>query len=288
MAKRKLSVAKKIIFVGLFLIVVQAIILLILNKGEAFSPMEAIDNEISKLTGASHRRKEEIRLQLVINDFRSKHQGQAPKALAELVPTYYQTVPIDPETGKPFAYRLENGRPLVGDPAIVKTVDTKGQKRKAPEIDKSVSDEEQQLLIASLSDQPDEAAFVYDPTGKRDPFRPFNLTSKSDNDQNKTPLERYDLGQLKVTAILTFGEEPRAVIENNAGVGFSASKGTKIGPNGGEIIEILQDRIVILETSVDFTGEKRTEKIEMRIRTKDQEELSQGIVQKTFGSSSDR
>ena len=99
--------------------------------------------------------------------------------------------------------------------------------------------------FASL--QEEEEKFVYDPTGKRDPFRKFNFAPKSDM-KGRTELERYALGQLKVTAILAGFEQPYAMVENSAGRGFKISKGTKIGQNNGEVVEIHQDRVVILES----------------------------------------
>ena len=126
-------------------------------------------------------------------------------------------------------------------------------------------------LVASL-EKSEEKPFVYDPSGKRDPFRQFDFAPKTDNSTAKTELEKYSIGQLKVTAILDGFTEPMAMVENEAGRGFRIKKGVKIGTNNGEVIEVQKDRILVLETNVDFTGESKTRTIEMRLRTKDQEE----------------
>ena len=89
-------------------------------------------------------------------------------------------------------------------------------------------------------------------------------------DEAKTPLERYDLGQLKLTAVLEGFDQPKAIIETSEGKGFTVGVGTKIGRNNGEIAEIQKDRVLILETEVDFTGVKKTKTTELRLRTKDQ------------------
>jgi Tfp pilus assembly protein PilP len=115
------------------------------------------------------------------------------------------------------------------------------------------------------------ARFVYDPTGKRDPFRKFDFRAVDPDDANRTEAERYDLGQLKLTGIIQGFEEPIATIENAGGKGMYLKKGDKIGLNKGEITEIKTDRIVIVETVVDFTGQKQSKTVEMRLRTKDQE-----------------
>ena len=115
------------------------------------------------------------------------------------------------------------------------------------------------------------APFVYDPTGKRDPFRPFDFSPPAATDESKTPLERYALGQLKLTAVLDGIAEPAAIVENAAGKGFTVKKGTKIGPNNGEVVEIRKDRLIIVETTTDFTGQTRSATVELVLRTKDQE-----------------
>lgn len=131
--------------------------------------------------------------------------------------------------------------------------------------------EEQQALIDSLSDTSPQTTFVYDPSGKRDPFEPFDFAPKGE-DSSKTPLERYAIGQLKLTAVLEGFDQPKAIVENSEGRGFTVSKGTKIGPNNGEIVEIQKDKILILETEIDFTGQKKTKTVELRLRTKDEAE----------------
>jgi type IV pilus assembly protein PilP len=126
--------------------------------------------------------------------------------------------------------------------------------------------------VAALPDTPPTPDFVYDASGKRDPFQPFDFSPKDTQRDNLSPLERYEIGQLKLTAVLDGFEEPTAIVENAAGRGFTVRRGTKIGPNGGAITEILKDKLVIVETITDYTGVSKTQTIEMAIRTKDQKE----------------
>jgi type IV pilus assembly protein PilP len=126
-------------------------------------------------------------------------------------------------------------------------------------------------MVAALPETGDSAALAYNATGKRDPFRPFDFAPKPIEDDARAPLERYELGQLKLTAVLDGFDEPTAIVENAAGRGFTVKRGAKIGPNGGVIIEILKDRLVIEETVTDFTGASKTTRTELTIRTQDQE-----------------
>jgi len=127
-------------------------------------------------------------------------------------------------------------------------------------------------MVAALPEDAPPPGFVYDPAGKRDPFRPFDFSPKESELDDLTPLERYDIGQLKLTAVLDGFDEPTAVVENAAGRGFTVKRGAKIGSNGGVISEILKDKLVVVETTTDYTGVTKSRTVEMLIRTKDQKE----------------
>jgi type IV pilus assembly protein PilP len=126
-----------------------------------------------------------------------------------------------------------------------------------------------QLLLASITGgQGVDLSFVYDASGKRDPFQPFDLAPKGSADESRSPLERVSFSQMKVTAVLGGIEEPTAIVELENGRGYPVKKGTKIGTNGGEVVEIQPNKVVILETIVDFTGEKKTNTVELVLRSK--------------------
>lgn len=115
----------------------------------------------------------------------------------------------------------------------------------------------------------DSPKYTYNPTGKRDPFVKYDAISKNNSnnsDSGNTPLEKLDLKQLKLTAIMSVGDNPKAVVEDNNGKGFFVEKGTKIGLNNGIISDILTDKIIITETLVDFTGQKKIRTFEMTLR----------------------
>lgn len=267
--KKKLSVTKKIAIIGIVLIVVQGIYLLVFgSKSQPVSMREAIAKAVDDKLDLPIARREQAKIQLALADYQSKNQ-KLPATLDELVPTYFDVLPLDPETNQPFKYRIEKNRYYLGDDTPNTLLARKGAEGQAG-VPSTL--EEQQALIDSLTDTSLQSAFVYDPTGKRDPFQPFDFAPKNAEDQEKTPLERYTIGQLKLTAVLEGFDQPKAVVENAAGKGFTVGKGTKIGTNGGEIVDIQKDKILILETEVDFTGQKKTHTVEMKLRTKDESE----------------
>ena len=132
-----------------------------------------------------------------------------------------------------------------------------------------MSREEQQALIATLNNDERKERPAYDPTGKRDPFRPFDVSPDLESNSEKTPLERYDASQWFLTAVIDSAEGPTAMLEDPAGHGYSVKKGSTMGLRGGQVVEITSDRVAVLETEVDFTGETRTKTIDIRRRGTD-------------------
>jgi type IV pilus assembly protein PilP len=101
----------------------------------------------------------------------------------------------------------------------------------------------------------------------RDPFRPPSVqtrTSKRSRD-NLSPLERFELGQLKVVGIVWDVKEPRAMIEDAAGLGYTIQVGTPIGVSEGKVKAIDRNQVVVEEAFEDFSGKKRTREVFMKL-----------------------
>jgi type IV pilus assembly protein PilP len=109
-----------------------------------------------------------------------------------------------------------------------------------------------------------EGDFHYDPTGKPDPFRSFIQVAQVD-DAVSTPLERFDLSQLAVEAIVWGTERPRALVKDPAGKGYIVSQGTPIGKNKGRVVSIEDNVVRVKETYVDFRDQATTKEVEMRL-----------------------
>ena len=103
----------------------------------------------------------------------------------------------------------------------------------------------------------------------RDPFRPMTLKTKaaSRSRENLSPLERFDIGQLKIVGIVWDVKEPRAMIEDSAGLGYAVKVGTPIGSNGGKVKVIRRDQIVVEEYYADAYGARKKRDIAMRLST---------------------
>jgi type IV pilus assembly protein PilP len=77
----------------------------------------------------------------------------------------------------------------------------------------------------------EEPAFSYNPTGKSDPFKPFIqlMPDKLRKSAFLTPLQKYDISQLKLVAIITLPEGSVALVEDQQGKGYFLKRGTAIG-----------------------------------------------------------
>ena len=112
--------------------------------------------------------------------------------------------------------------------------------------------------------QGQEDTYRYYPEGKRDPFlSPFyRQPEQAVPEEAKTPLQRFDLGQLKLVGVI-LEEEPKALIEDSGGLGYIVTKGTPIGSKGGVIKSIEPKRVVVEEYEIDFYGKRQAQEREM-------------------------
>ena len=104
-------------------------------------------------------------------------------------------------------------------------------------------------------------AYHYDPKGKKDPFQPVvedkkKLTEAILERGPLTPLQKYSLHELKLVAIITGTENPKAMVEDPKGDGYIISKGTPIGDQYGEVSEIKKNEVVVVEKVLDPDLEK--------------------------------
>ena len=119
------------------------------------------------------------------------------------------------------------------------------------------------LEAAEVEEEPEE--YRYDATGKPDPFRSFVRLDDDLDEGISTPLERFDLSQLEVTAIIWDSQRPRALIRDPAGKGYIVSTGAPIGKNKGRVVSIDDNVVLVKETYVDFRDRATTKEVEMRL-----------------------
>jgi type IV pilus assembly protein PilP len=100
--------------------------------------------------------------------------------------------------------------------------------------------------------------------GRIDPFEPFlrapepEVSAESKEGLNRrvprTPLEKIDMSQLKLTGVLRAENKTRALVQEVSGKGYIVDEGTYIGNKGGQVSKILKDRIMVSEKALDVFG----------------------------------
>jgi len=105
--------------------------------------------------------------------------------------------------------------------------------------------------------------------GGRDPFRPMTMRTKVNtrSRDNLSPLERLDLSQLKVVGIIWDIKEPRAMVEDTAGLGYVVKVGTPIGSNDGVVKTIHRNQIIVEEMAADIYGALKKRDVSMTLAT---------------------
>jgi type IV pilus assembly protein PilP len=114
----------------------------------------------------------------------------------------------------------------------------------------------------------------YNPKGKVDPFEPLfkekTVVAKSTKKKRKkrvprTPLERIDLSQLKLVAIVLAESGNRAMVEESSGKGYIISKGTYIGTNAGKVTQIQRHKVIVAEEVEDVMGNVSIRETELKL-----------------------
>ncbi|RPI77698.1 MAG: hypothetical protein EHM45_08210 [Desulfobacteraceae bacterium] len=104
--------------------------------------------------------------------------------------------------------------------------------------------------------------YLYDPTGKTDPFKSFISDEVIDKPGKAsggtlTILETLDLSQLELIAIMVGPKGNWAMVRDSKGVGHVIKKGTPIGTKGGVVDKITEHEVFIKEEFKDFRGNKQ-------------------------------
>jgi Tfp pilus assembly protein PilP len=222
----------------------------------------AISNAVNSEPGIPLENKTRVKIQLSLADYRRLNK-KYPSNLKQLVPKYFDTVPIDPQTGSPFAYEIRGISYTLGQAKAEGSAVTALLKSGESANGEGMTQGEEAHFLAMVDAKPSE--YFYDPANKRDPFRSFDFAPRSIVKPGGSELECCDYKDLKLVAVLEFGE-PRASIEIPSGKGVLAKVGDVVGMYGGKIIKIEKTKVTILETIQNFTGQKETRTVEMSLR----------------------
>jgi len=141
------------------------------------------------------------------------------------------------------------------------------QKGKGPSAEKQKVEPVQVAAKAATKEpgKKDEPEYTYNPVGKPDPFKPFiQLTpQRGQKSAYLTPLQKFEVSQLKLVAVITIPEGNIALVEDSLGKGYFLRKGTVVGKNDGKVKTILIDRVIIEEVFQDIFGQTKMNQVSL-------------------------
>ena len=114
----------------------------------------------------------------------------------------------------------------------------------------------------------EEDEYSYNPNNKRDPFRSFLVTGTDSSiidNIPRTPLQKYEIGQYNLTAIIWGVDRPRALVEDPEGIGHVMEIGTYIGKKWGKVERIEEGVVVVTEELQTVDGQLVVKKHELRL-----------------------
>jgi Tfp pilus assembly protein PilP len=91
------------------------------------------------------------------------------------------------------------------------------------------------------------------------------VTSKRKKRVPRTPLEKLDLAQMKLVGIVQSPDGNKAIVEDRSGKGHILTVGSYIGTNGGRVVRIDKNRVVIAEEFEDEFGRIKTKQTILRL-----------------------
>jgi type IV pilus assembly protein PilP len=137
----------------------------------------------------------------------------------------------------------------------------------APAEEKAVKEPEQKRSVAEILEDEN---FHYNSAGRRDPFKSLlTLQEKKKDISLLPPIQQLELEQIRITGIVMDEKiGPRAMIKAPNGRTFIVKKGTIIGKNEGEVIEVSLQGFRVVEKYVDFMGRETLKEVYVKARPK--------------------
>jgi len=123
------------------------------------------------------------------------------------------------------------------------------------------------VAVAAVVEETPIPVYVYDPAGSRDPFsNPLMVVDAAvDSGVPLTPLQKFDLAQLRLIGLIIGKGEPRAMVVAPDKKSFILKTGTKVGKNNGVVILVTTTSVQIKEQYVDYSGEVKTRIEEIKL-----------------------
>jgi len=137
-----------------------------------------------------------------------------------------------------------------------------GCKKEQPVVKKPMAEKVQQSSIKQEQKVPEETKKAeheeinYDSKGKRDPFLSLvEITKKKPvKKRGASPFESYDIDEIRLLAIASDKNKYYALIRLPDKKNYTITEGMTVGLQGGKVVSIAPDKVVIREYTKDYRG----------------------------------
>jgi len=111
------------------------------------------------------------------------------------------------------------------------------------------------------------STYIYSAVGKRDPFRSYfgDIKAVEEDREPVSELQKYDITELNITAIIWGITEPRAVVVTPERQSIIVKRGSFIGKNWGKVSALFPDKLEITEVYKDPLGRKILNKLYLEL-----------------------
>jgi type IV pilus assembly protein PilP len=143
----------------------------------------------------------------------------------------------------------------------------------------SLKNEQTIVIMQSGKSVTTEGVARYESTGKLNPFLPLIqekeeravVGSVVDEKPKRvlTPLEKMELSQIKLVAVILMENRQLAMVEEATGKGYEVNIGTYMGKNNGQVSKINQSSIVVKEYVKDYKGKLQARFQEIKLQKKE-------------------
>jgi type IV pilus assembly protein PilP len=112
--------------------------------------------------------------------------------------------------------------------------------------------------------------YAYKSLGNRDPFRSLIQTAEGTEtsaiDVARTPLESYNVSQLRLIAVVIAADASYALVILPDGKSYTVKMGMNLGLHDGVVTEIRSDEIVVEEAIKDHKGNLKLKEVYLKLR----------------------
>lgn len=126
----------------------------------------------------------------------------------------------------------------------------------------------QTAVQAAEQPKTERETYIYEQKGRRDPFASLVQVAKEKPKRLRgaKPIENFDVGEIKLNAILWDNKQYFALITLPDGKSYTIRKGTTLGLYGGKVEEITRDSVLIREHVKDYRGQLKTKDTILKLR----------------------